>query len=254
MSVKLNGRVNLLSGHYQDIIIKEDKDRKYMVNVTPNKLYSVQKLDDTYNHFDYRGINDQIEIKKIVDYYLDNNTIFTLNDGNKLNRNREKKVNENNFSRSLYLKINDDEMVEINKRIINKYKEDRIRYLDKILNCEVICVNLSETISEYYIENNRAYITLAINSYDQKFNYDEKKFLETLIFEYLKYNEIKSNNTKYYPELIALYNDFLDKIMIIPSNCLSILTEAKNKNHRYNKELDNMTINDYQLSLVKKIM
>ena len=165
-----------------------------------------------------------------------------------------KKVNENNFSRSLYLKINDDEIEEINKKIINKYKEDRIRYLDKILNCEVICVNLSETISEYYIENNKAYITLLINSYDQKFSYDEKKFLETLIFEYLKYNKIKSNNTKYYPELIALYSDFLNNIMIIPINCLSVLIEAKNKNYRYNKELDNMTINDYQLSLVKKIM
>ena len=143
--------INLLSAHYQDIIINETEEN-INVKVTPNNLYSVKVLDKAYYHTNYSTLSDIEKIKEIIDSYLRNNTIFVIQTNGRLKHRPNKYFAANAYetmidgltpiSRALYLKLINEELKDEYKKVIKKYEEDRIRHFDDIMNCKKIDIRV----------------------------------------------------------------------------------------------------------------
>jgi len=84
MSVKFEGKINLLTGHYQDIIISENLKGDYRIKVIPDENYHIKELDDLYYHPNYDGLSDLEKLERIINSYLYHNTIFMITNKGKL--------------------------------------------------------------------------------------------------------------------------------------------------------------------------
>lgn len=266
MSVRINGRINLLSGHYQDIIISEYEDEDFSIKVTPDKLQQIDKLDNSYSHINYNGIRDKDKVNTIVDYYLNNNNIFmyTIRGHLKYHYSDYCGVNAYNtlidgyrsVSKALYLKLDNNDFSEIFKKITNKYKEDRIRYLDKLLNCNKITVSLDLRTSSYYISNNQAYISLLSQVNPMKYGMvpigSENDFLKLLVLEFYKINGSDNVRTRYPDETVEIYSNDCRKVLTADRQLFKKMLEIKNEYDKTIKELDNVSIEEYQKTIKLK--
>lgn len=266
MSLRINGRINLLSGHYQDIIISENDNEDFSINVSPDKLQEIEKLDNSYNHINYNGMNDKEKINTIIDYYLNNNNIFMYTTKGHLKYHYSSYCGINAYntlidgyksiSKALYLKLDNNDFSEAYKKIINKYKEDRIRCLDKILNCNKITVSLDSRTSSYYIANDQAYISLLSQINPMKFGLvplgSENDFFKSLVLEFYKLNGSDNIRTAYPDGTIELYSSNYRKLLTIDSQLFKKVLEIKDEYDKVNKELDNVSIEDYQKTIKLK--
>lgn len=267
MTVRIDGKINLLSGHYQDIIISENQFGNFQIKVTPNQLYSVNKLDTAYSHIDYTHDKDLDKVRKIIDYYLNNNTIFMITDRGKLKNHSGyyQAVNAYNtfingymgISKALYLRIvNQEFQTEYEKIIDNQYQEDRIRHLKQILDCSSISIDLSLHTSSYYIKGRKAYIHL-MSEYN-KDNHSltpiqkECQFLEQLLLEFSKYNSYLISSNK--NETLTLHTDNYAKEIILDDALMPHILNVKNHLYKMNFNFSNMTIQEYTSLLSNQIL
>ena len=259
MKVRVEGRLNLLSGHYSDIIIEENRSNNFIVKARPDEKYIVQQLDDSYSHFDYSNLKDLEKIRKIIQFYLNNNTIFMLTSYGRLKNysghfqainvyydsldGYQKKLVD---TKALYFRICNKKLEDIMYKIIDKYEEDRIRHLYKIVDKKEIIINIDFNATSYYIDDDRAYITLKVKRLDDNiFVYEnEKVFLNKLLTQFIKkygYHQcldIDINIMKLYaknPKRTIIFNDEL----------FSYVLSADREVFKMNRDYDNIAIGDY---------
>jgi hypothetical protein len=271
MSVQITGKNNLLSGHYNDIVISENKNGNFQVKATPNQ-FSKDTLDDAYSHLNFQGLSDEDKIKKIIEYYLNNNTIFILSSKGKVKNhsgyyqgvNAYPNIIQNyeSFNSALYLKLYDKKFIESYKQIEQHYDNDRIRYLDKILSCSVINVDCGNNDSWYLFDKATAYIGISASiTRDDKcvIPVNEKQFLKKLIYEYIKINHLHiyrqphcfkpyPNIELYHLEKIELYNNNHSQVMYLNAKFSDILSEVQDEiedSLKDNYNFRDLTIDEY---------
>lgn len=261
MSVRIDGKMNLLSGHYQDIVVSENTKDHYCIKVTPNQMYHVRKLDDTFSYPNYDGISDLEKIRSMIDSYLYNNTIFMLTNNGKVKYHSGSYLAINAYdtwidgcksiSRAMYLKIITQELTDTFQKITKKYEEDRIRHFNQILNCREIFISLSLQTTSYYIDDNKAYINLlcSLNLSDFKTSLPnmEVKFLEELLIEFIRNNGYSCN--AYGNCTIELHNCDYSKTIELDDHLMSYVLEVCNKLYKMRQEYHNITIEEYLSSL-----
>lgn len=264
MGVTLDGKINFLSSHYQDIIISENSKGNYRIKITPNSKYSVKKLDSAYSHPNYNKLSDTEKIKSIVSSYLYNNTIFFITNNGHLknysngyqatNAYRDIFGDYKSFNKAMYIKIFNEELLSnIYHKIIDKYKEDRINHINQILNCDEIFVNLSLNTSSYYINNKKAYINLFYNciNHEKIILEQDVDFLKVLLTEFIKINGYRA--IRYGDNTVELRNDIYNKIMILDDVLMPIIMEINNEifiqNQLVEENYHNITIEEYISSL-----
>lgn len=277
MSVKVSGKNELLSGHYQDIIISKNSSGDFQVKIRGNELYerfyNNDELDNDYIHFNYNAKTDEEKINNIIEYYLNNNTIFMISESGELKYHSGEYSALNAYytytegyvpvAPALYLKNSKTfNKTYDNKKLVQKYSEDRIRHLDKILKCKEIIIDINFRTSSYYIKRDKAYINVACKHKKHKFGIipfaSEIEFLKQLIIEFLRQNEVNENNVYYPDNTVEIHNDDYSKKIIFNDNLMDYVLDARNEYYRSNKELDNITIDEYMkekektLNLIKK--
>lgn len=271
MSVKVMGKKELLAGQYQDIIISENKQGNFYIKARPHKLFKVNELDESYKHIKLEG-TDIEKINQVMDYYMNNNTIFMITQNGRLKNYSGESVGINAYysyidgyidaAPALYLKVRNKLIEKKYIELINKYKEDRIRHLNKILNCKKIYVKLDLRTSSYYINGDKAYVHLLSRIKENNFELEclpsESAFLEQLLFEFLKQNKVTGNNMWYPNNMIEIHSDDYKKTMELADDLYKYIIDAKNEYYRYCQELENITIDEYikekekTLNLIKK--
>lgn len=271
MSVKIMGKKELLAGQYQDIIISENEQGNFNIKVRPHELFKVRELDDSYRHIEIQG-TDIEKINQVMDYYMNNNTIFMVTQNGRLRNYSGEFVGINAYDTfingyvsvgpALYLKVQNKHLEKKYIELINKYKEDRIRHLNKILNCKKIYVKLDLRTSSYYINGDKAYVHLLSRIKENNFELEclpsEIVFLEQLLFEFLKQNRVTGNNMWYPNNMIEIHSDDYKKTMELADDLYKYIIDAKNECYRYRQELENITIDEYMeekaktLNLIKK--
>ena len=265
MSVKIKGMVNLLSAHYQDIIINETEEN-INVKVTPNNLYSVKVLDKAYYHTNYSTLSDIEKIKEIIDSYLRNNTIFVIQTNGRLKHRPNKYFAANAYetmidgltpiSRALYLKLINEELKDEYKKVIKKYEEDRIRHFDDIMNCKKIDIRVDTKRSSYIIEDETAYISLLANinigekwSSSVKLLRKEAEFFKMILLEFFIRANSLINGTLYGDFTVELFDSKEKRTIIMDERLMEYLKEARNSYSKYSKELDTISIDEYLESI-----
>jgi len=271
MSVKIMGKKELLTGQYQDIIISENEQGNFNIKARPHKLFKVNELDTTYQHIKLEG-TDIEKINQVMDYYMNNNTIFMITQNGRLKNYSGESIGVNAYysfidglvdaAPALYLKVQNKLIEKKYIELVNKYREDRIRHLDKILNCKKIYVNLDLRTSSYYINRDTAYIHLLCrikeNSFDLEIHPSEIPLLEQLLFEFYKVNKI-TNHSMYAPNnMVEIHSDDYKKIMEVDDKLYKYIIGALDKYTIYRQEMKNITIDEYMeekektLNLIKK--
>lgn len=271
MSVKIIGKKELLAGQYQDIIIIENEQGNFNIKTRPHKLFKVNELDGSYKHVKLEG-TDIEKINRVMDYYMNNNTIFMITQNGRLKNYSGESVGINAYysyidgyidaAPALYLKVRNKLIENKIAKLVQKYKEDRIRHLDKILDCKKIIVNIDFKTSSYYINGDTAYVHLLSRIKENDFKLEclpsETTFLEQLLFEFLKQNRVTGNNMWYPNNGIEIHSDDYKKTMELADDLYKYIISAKNEYYRYCQELENITIDEYikekekTLNLIKK--
>ncbi len=261
MSVTFAGKINLLSGHYQDIVIREKAKNNFFIKITPNKFYHVRELDKSYHHLTYDNLSDSEKINQVIDSYFYHNTIFMIANSGRVKKHTGEYKALNAYptiingyqstARALYFKVADEKLAEVLNKAITKYQEDRIRHSDQILKCKVIVVDLSSQITSYIIKEDEAYLTLFSNL-DKECNKHpsnpEISFLKMLLINFIKKH---GKHISYESEKIILYSEDYLKRLEIEASLFSYLLQAENEVYFMNQEqCYNMTIEEY-LCLLK---
>lgn len=271
MCVKVMGKKELLAGQYQDIIISENEQGDFNIKARPHELFKVSKLDDSYNHIKIEG-TDIEKISRVIDYYMNNNTIFMITQNGRLRNHSGKFVGINAYDTfingyvavgpALYLKVQNKLLEKKYIQLVAKYREDRIRHLDKILNCKKIYIRHDLSTSGYYIKGDTACIDLLSIIKKMEFGLEclpsDIEFLKVLLFEFLKRNKVTGNNMWYPNNMIEIHSDDYKKTIELDDRLYKYIIEAKNEYYRYRQEMKNITIDEYMkekektLNLVKK--
>lgn len=257
MSVKFDGKINLLSGHYQDIIISENIKGNYCIKVTPNEIYHLKELDQLYSYPKYDGLSDLEKLEQIIDSYLYHNTIFMLTNYGRLkfHSGNYQAINAyhtfvdgyQSISRAMYLKLSNKQLSKVTNRIFRKYEEDRIRHLDKILKCQKIEISLSGNSTSYFINHEEAYIDL-FSSRDDNFKLhplkSELKFLKALLIEFIKkngYHVAYDRNDR-----VFLHEGEYHNLMELEDCLMPYILQAQSKiYHMEQEQYHNITIEEY---------
>ncbi len=263
MSIKFDGKINFLSGHYQDIIITENKEENYRIRITPNNIYSVKELDKLYNHEKYNGLTDIEKLERIIDSYLYHNTIFMITNYGRLKYHSGYYQALNAYytfidgykslSRSMYFQLRSRKIDSIEKKVVKKYAEDRIKHLSKMLKSRKVKICLSCNSSCYIINDDDIYIEL-FSKNDNEFNLQplefEIKFLKTLLTEFIKKNGAKVAYDR--DEKVILHDKKYNTIIEL-EHCLTqyILQSQLEIYNAKKQHFHNITIDEYLSSLKK---
>lgn len=250
--VKIIGKTYLLSGFYSEIIIYENNG-DFRVKVNPDERIKVKKLDKAYNHLDLSGLSDIEIIKTIIDYYLRNNTISIISnysrkrgyslDFKSLNANISLLDNySKNYGRALYFNLSNEELSEDIDKMLFKYKEDRIKKIDDILNSNNIVIQSSPFTSMYKIEDKETFIeVLSQKNENFEVNSNEKEFIKDLLLEFMKRYGC---NIRYIDNRCILFSCDRDRFVNLYSNKFhELILNAKYKYLDYiSEDINQLTL------------
>ena len=142
MGVKINGEKYLNANNYKRIMIREEEEG-YKIDITPldkefKTIPNYYKLTD-----DLKKMSSEEQIIEIVDNFLRNSYISKLEQKSFLDH-YSGRFDVVKGTKELDLRLFNSNLIEVNQKIINKYRQDRYDF------CE-----LNQDVNNYYITTNK---------------------------------------------------------------------------------------------------
>ena len=162
MKVKLRGIANLNSNDYDVIVIRELYDNLLIQADRRKRNWSGEKT--TFVFSDYlKEIDDNNKMEEVIKYFLENNTIVSIIDkANIKNYDKPFTVISTNSGKRLLLQLeNKEEYQKIRELVLQKYNFDRLKFLNKNCDINIVTVDGSDNYSSYGIKENKIKLVIA---------------------------------------------------------------------------------------------
>lgn len=162
MKVKLRGIANLNSNDYDVIVIRELYDNLLIQADRLKRNWSGEKT--TFVFSDYlKEIDDNNKMEEVIKYFLENNTIVSIIDkANIKSYDKPFTVISTNSGKRLLLQLeNKEEYQKIRELVLQKYNFDRLKFLNKNCDINIVTADGSDNYSSYGIKENKINLVIA---------------------------------------------------------------------------------------------
>jgi len=216
METKIVGQKHLDSNLYERIIIgNKQKDKNtILITAKTEKYKNVETIKTTSKTFmeSIKDIREEYKLEEIVDYFLRNNIIYTVKEDNGI---MALSTSGRKLHCKAYFKKDDYQIVrKLNNLIIEKYKNDRLLFLEANKEVKNYRITTSANIIAYNQPGDFVELSLlSLRQQDKSWELAEfeEKFLKEFIYE--KIVEENEYATIKYREC---YNSYFGEIFLSP--------------------------------------